>query len=192
MRDKKLYPTTLSCEDFGTELCCTDCHKDIERFRIVIRPESASSAEFGHGRMMPDFGLGLDAEVCCGTYHIARELPRDYWLRLYARNHGWSEPDVERFAATNKDNIFKVWDELRSKYWRLENPQLAAEIRTTRSVSKHHKSAPIKRMVTISQCPKCGAPWNKRSCGNCGNVGEAAPKSTMPQMWTGPITTKKG
>jgi len=167
-RDRLDHPLTLYCEDFPLGTCCSGCHEDLEQYHITVYPESAYSV--GFSRKMPDFGLGIHAEICCGRYEAVRRLDRSYWLRAYAKNKGWNEAHIKQFIDAPPEKFMKIWDELLSLYWRLKNPGApVARQAVARSVAK--KQTAFKRPLSSSGCPKCGSKWNTIVCDNCGHFG---------------------
>jgi hypothetical protein len=160
-RERLDHPLTLHCEDFPLGTCCSGCHEDMEQYFITVYPESAYSV--GFSRKMPDFGLGIHAEICCGRYEAVRRLDRSYWLRAYAKNKGWTEAHIKYFCDAPKDKFMKVWDELLSHYWRARGGV------TQKASATQKKPVVHKRALSSSKCPKCGSTWNTIVCDNCGN-----------------------
>lgn len=156
-------PSTFKCADFeGT--CCESCHK--QNFVLMLFPWSLMSAK--HQDRMPDLGMGLRAEVCCGKFHIVRELPREWWVRHYAAKNGWNKDEAERLVqATDTGAYLRLTGEIASKYWRIRNPGYATGGRpATSRPSQVRRSAGPSRS---SGCPSCGKNWDGIVCNNCGH-----------------------
>jgi len=148
-------PSILTCTDFEGA-CCEDCHKD--GHVLVLYPWSIYSE--GKKDKMPDLSMGLRAEICCGRFHVARNLPREWWVRRYCARQGWSAADTERLIKESGDDrgYLKTSSELAGKYYVVRNPGTAV-------------AGPPKRRAAPSAkgCPSCGVKWDGYVCDNCGH-----------------------
>src|SRR5215510_12212042 len=104
-------PTVFHCRDFSFLGCCETCHK--ENFVIAVYPWSAYSVTRNR---MPDLGLGLRAEICCGIFNQVRLLPREWWIRQYAKKKGWTELDAARLTEAPPEKYYKVWGQIADSY----------------------------------------------------------------------------
>lgn len=144
-------PSVFTCKDFGGQ-CCNDCHT--KGHVIALYPWSVYSE--GKKDKMPDFSMGLRAEVCCGQFHVARELPREWWVRRYCEKQKWGAADTERLVReSDSANFLKERGNLIDKNYSGPRPT----------------AAPAKRRVTATGrgCPECGAKWDGIACDNCGH-----------------------
>lgn len=153
-------PSTFKCVDFEGS-CCEDCHN--QNFVIMLFPWSVQSTK--HVDKMPDLGMGLRAEVCCGKFHIVRELPREWWVRRYAAKQGWSAQDTEKLVQAESSELhLKVRGELASKYFVDRNPG------TTRATPSSSRRTAYARKSSKDECPECGSDWDGTACDDCGHT----------------------
>jgi len=143
-------PWVFFCSDFPGS-CCQECHD--KNYLIVLYPWSIYSV--GKRDRMPDLSLGLRAEVCCARFHFVRDLPREWWIKLYAKKHNWSEAEAERLAQSTPENYFRIWGDISNK----------------RDGATVHRSTGTKRVTTAKNCPSCGDKWDGFTCNNCGHSG---------------------
>lgn len=161
--DPKDWPMTLFCSDVGVGQCCAGCHE--KKYRITVYPYSVYSE--GKPDPLPDLGLGIHAEVCCGRYEAVRELPRAFWLRLYAKKHGWSDAHTEQFVAAPTERFFRVWGEISDHYYRVRNPGAVDSIRRD-SGSRRSSVGGTRRAASPKKCPSCGQGPFYEVCDGCG------------------------
>lgn len=163
-------PGIFFCSDFPG-LCCSDCHE--KGHVIAMYPWSIYSE--GHKEKMPDLGMGLRAEVCCGKFHLVRELPREWWVRRYGEKQRYSAPDIERLVAARIPAAFlKVRGELASKYYDAPGSREVRPIfekgTGPKRVAGPQRAAPIPRSKSRGRgCPSCGSNWDGIACDNCGH-----------------------
>lgn len=158
------HPNVFKCADFSTGICCADCHE--HNFVIVLYPWSVYSE--GKREKMPDLSMGLRAEVCCGQFHVIRQLPREWWIRRYCARQKWSEEDAERLVKATPETYIRISGELASKYFQAfgGGAKGASYSRTTssRTIQKSSRSRPAKE-----ECPECGSDWDGVACDDCGH-----------------------
>ncbi len=152
-------PTVFSCKDFASEKCCKCCHS--ENFVIALYPWSVYSV--GKHRM-PDLGMGLRAEICCGLFDSVRSLPRDWWIHKYAEKKGWSPQEAELLCQAGPKNYYKVWGQIADSHYAKSAP---ARPRTVSSRNSGLRS----RLRSATACPACGSTWDSAICNQCGYEG---------------------
>src|SRR4249920_1036109 len=146
-------PWVFFCSDFPGS-CCQECHD--KNYLIVLYPWSIYSV--GKRDRMPDLSLGLRAEVCCAHFHFVRDLPREWWIKHYAKKHNWSEAEAERLAQSTPESYFRIWGDISNK-------------RDSVPRSTGPRSTGTKRVTTAKNCPSCGDKWDGFTCNNCGHSG---------------------
>lgn len=152
-------PTVFSCKDFSGS-CCSDCHKN--NFVIALYPWSVYSV--GNHRM-PDLGMGLRAEICCGLFNSVRSLSRDWWIHKYAEKKGWSREEGERLCQAGPKDYYKVWGQIADSHYR-PSPKVVSV-----SARKQSSSGLRGRLNAAARCPSCGSDWDSAICNQCGYEG---------------------
>lgn len=157
-----------TCADFGqpADDCCPNCHLNGDTIRIY--PESVHSV--GYKDKMPDLGLGISAEVCCRLYDQVKRLPREWWVELYGRKHGYRKEHTDALVAAASDpkSFLRLCGDIGSLYWREVHPG-QQRIDSPRSVGSVPR--PGKGRATVSKCPSCGQRPFVEVCENCGHGG---------------------
>lgn len=155
-------PSTFFCKDFpGT--CCEDCHK--EGYVIAIYPWSCYSTG---KEKMPDLSMGLRAEVCCGRFHVVRNLPREWWISKYVQKNKWSTRDEERLLKASPQTYLKTCGEIASEHYTGPRHYKAGpKIYKTEPRQIHTTPKGIKPQGR--GCPSCGSKWDGVVCDNCGH-----------------------
>jgi len=167
---KKDYPLTFWCEDFEGECCKGWCHSSddfaVMRKRLItVYPESIHSVP--HQNKMPDFTLGISAEVCCARYELVRQLPRSWWIRKYGGKRGYSEEHIGALLNATPQNYFRVMGELADIYSKASGarPTGRSEPYQRRSVGIPAGARKVSRT-----CVACGASIGRSDdmCSSCG------------------------
>lgn len=172
---KKDLPTTFWCEDFTVGSCCHGwCHAeadfDVMRKRMItVYPESIFSVPYKN--KMPDFSLGLSAEVCCGRYEAVKQVPRDWWIRRYGEKHGYREEHIQKLIGASPENYFRFQGEIASLYYVEKNgSSTAAGVSNSSRRVQHNQSRGVRVSPKAGSCSGCGSELRRNAdvCDNCG------------------------
>jgi hypothetical protein len=150
----------MLCKDFHVGTCCSGCHE--EGWTIRVYPESIYSVPYKTGKL-PDLGLGISGDVCCGRFEAVKRLPREWWIRRYGAKKGWNESDISIIVAATPQNFLKLCGEISSKYWRAAHPEV--------SVARPQIARKRVTAARGNDCPGCGNKWDGNVCNNCGHAG---------------------
>jgi hypothetical protein len=153
-------PSVMKCSDFHVGVCCTGCHE--EGWTIRVYPESIYSVQYKTGKM-PDLGLGISGDICCGKFEAVKRLPREWWIRRYGQKQGFNDADIAAIVAATPQNFLKLCGEIASKYWRASHPDI--------QVARPQAARKSVRAARDTGCPGCGSKWDSIICNNCGYDG---------------------
>ena len=170
---KKDLPLTFWCEDFTVGTCCHGwCHAEsdfivLRQRMITVYPESIFSVPWKN--KMPDFSLGLSAEVCCGRYEAVKQVPREWWVRRYGEKHGYREEHIERLIHASPENYFRLSGEIASLYHVEKHGRTTVASGGGRTQFSQSRGSRVS--ASTSSCSSCGGEIKRNAdvCDNCGS-----------------------